>query len=383
MVWPRVPSSLGCLEGPLAGLGIPLAEKRDDDLLNQPHLPVHGVAVEAQVTGLDPEVAELGRQVGHGQGILVEGGDTGHLHRLDEAEALQTGQLDLRQPTGGAQLLRRQTGTGYHPDRRGRGPAGAAPVPPAGGASAGADTGPCRPLLGAASRRPAPSPCWRCRPVRSRRPGLGSATGRDLGRSAGRQCPAGLRRRCTWPRRRSRRARARRTRFGAAPARDAVAAVGGARRSCRRSRRRPASGSPDAPGARARTVGRACPVRPRCSAHRRSPPPRGSARRGATRRPGCAPCRRRPPARTRTAARSSAGRSGTASPSCPRRPSWSGGASTGARDSAPAMAPPVAAWAGRRRSRCGADRRRHTRLDLYLDLASTSCPGHPQPGGRG
>ncbi len=46
------------LERPLAGLGVPLAQKRDDDLLNQAHFPVHRVPVETQMARLDPEGSE-------------------------------------------------------------------------------------------------------------------------------------------------------------------------------------------------------------------------------------------------------------------------------------------------------------------------------------
>jgi hypothetical protein len=34
------------LDGPLAGLGVPLAQQRDDDLLDQAHLAVDRVAVQ-------------------------------------------------------------------------------------------------------------------------------------------------------------------------------------------------------------------------------------------------------------------------------------------------------------------------------------------------
>ena len=46
---------IGSLHRPLAGFGVPLPQKRDDDLLNQAQFTVCGVPVEAQVARLDPK----------------------------------------------------------------------------------------------------------------------------------------------------------------------------------------------------------------------------------------------------------------------------------------------------------------------------------------
>ena len=54
MDWPSAASSWAASTGPLAGLGVALAEEWDDDLLDQPELAVGSVAEEAQVARLDP-----------------------------------------------------------------------------------------------------------------------------------------------------------------------------------------------------------------------------------------------------------------------------------------------------------------------------------------
>ena len=120
MVCPRAPNSSAASDRTLARFGVALAQQRDDDLLDQSHLPVDGVAVGAQMARLDPVLAELGGQVGHREGVLVEGGDPGHHDRLDQAEALQAGQLDLGKAAGGAELLGGQARPGDHARRQPR-----------------------------------------------------------------------------------------------------------------------------------------------------------------------------------------------------------------------------------------------------------------------
>src|SRR5277367_4990262 len=70
------------------------------------------------MTGLDAVLAELRRHVGDGERVLVEGGDPGHHDGLDQAEALEPGQLDLAEPAGRAQLFARHAGPGDHARRR-------------------------------------------------------------------------------------------------------------------------------------------------------------------------------------------------------------------------------------------------------------------------
>ena len=55
----------GELDGPLAGLGVALAQQRHDHLLDQTDLAVGGVAPDSQVPGLDAVTGELRRRPRH------------------------------------------------------------------------------------------------------------------------------------------------------------------------------------------------------------------------------------------------------------------------------------------------------------------------------
>ena len=86
---PSRDSSPADVDRPLAGLGVALAEERRHHLLDQPELPVDGVAEQPQVPGLDPEAGEVGDQLGDGQALLVVVEGTPHHQGLDQPEALE------------------------------------------------------------------------------------------------------------------------------------------------------------------------------------------------------------------------------------------------------------------------------------------------------
>ena len=120
------------LDRPLAGLGVALAQQRGDDLLDQAHLPVDGIAVEAQVAGLDPVAGELGHQLGHRQGLLVVVEDPATVIGSTSPKPSSAATSAAERPRAAAELVRSQAhardpgggggGRGGRGARRHRGP---------------------------------------------------------------------------------------------------------------------------------------------------------------------------------------------------------------------------------------------------------------------
>ena len=95
--WPELGQLVDRLLGPDPGLGIPLADQGEHDLLDESRLAVGGLLVEAEVAGLHPEPGEAGGQRGHGQGLVVEvdvAGDQGRGQEPELDQLLEDGDVE-------------------------------------------------------------------------------------------------------------------------------------------------------------------------------------------------------------------------------------------------------------------------------------------------
>jgi hypothetical protein len=95
----------------LASLWIALPEQRGHDLLDQPNLAVHRVAVQAKVPWLDPVTGEVGDDVSGYQGFFVVVHGTGDHHGFEDAEPLQSDDVIRAEPGSRDQLFKGNTGT--------------------------------------------------------------------------------------------------------------------------------------------------------------------------------------------------------------------------------------------------------------------------------
>src|SRR4051812_32962378 len=93
-----------CLDGLLAGLRVPLAQQRQDHLLEQRRFALCGLTPSLEVTALDPEVHETGRGLSDGKVAGVVRGRVAAPLAGQQPEGFQLGELWLGEPGELAQV---------------------------------------------------------------------------------------------------------------------------------------------------------------------------------------------------------------------------------------------------------------------------------------